>query len=159
MDEHELLAAFLYNFTKFVEWPPEAFPATDSAFRICLVDADDVGSVLEALVAREAVKGRRLEVARHRRIQDATECQILFLAEEAEPDALSRLPGAHEAPILTVGESEEFLRAGGMIRLRVRAGRSRIQVNEPVRQRSPLKLSSKLLQLSDLVRLAPGRES
>lgn len=159
MEEHELKAAFLYNFTKFVEWPPEAFPASDGVFRICVVGAEDVASFLEALVAREAVKGRRLEVDRQRRLQDARACQILFLDEEAEPEALARLPEAHEAPVLTVGESVEFLRAGGMIRLRLRAGGSRIQVNDLARQRSPLKLSSKLLQLSDLVRPGPRRDS
>lgn len=142
-----------------MEWPPEAFPATQASFRICLVDAEDVARFLEALVAREAVKGRWIEVARYRRVPDASECQILFLAEEAEPEGLSHLPGAHEGPVLTVGESEDFLRAGGMVRLRVQRGRSRIEVNDAVRQRSPLKLSSKLLQLSDLVRPAPRRES
>lgn len=159
MEEHELKAAFLYNFTKFVEWPPEAFPEPDATFRICVVGDEDVGRFLEALVAREAVQGRRLEVASHRRIQEARRCQILFLAEAAEADALSRLPEPGEAPVLTVGESEDFLRAGGLIRLRLRGGRSRIEVNNPARERSALKLSSKLLQLSQLVRPEPRLES
>lgn len=154
--EHELKAAFLYNFTKFVEWPPDTFPDDGAAFRICVVGDEAVGTFLEALVALEAVQGRRIEVQRHAWPRDAEGCQILFVSATAEAGGLTVLPDPQENAVLTVGESDRFLAAGGMVRLRLGDGRSRIEISDPARARSTLKLSSKLLQLCDLVRPALG---
>ena len=38
--EYDVKAAYLYNFAKFVEWPPEAFPAPDAPFAICVLGQD-----------------------------------------------------------------------------------------------------------------------
>src|SRR2546426_12497948 len=35
--EYQLKAAFLYNFAKFVEWPPEAFPDATTPFTIGII--------------------------------------------------------------------------------------------------------------------------
>ncbi len=151
-EEPELKAAFLYNFTKFVDWPPGTWESAEAPFRICLLGADEVSAVLGELVTKEAVKGRTIEVLRYRRLRDARGCQILFLAAGAEPDGLAaQLADTRGEPVLTVGETEAFLRAGGMVRFRMETGRIRLEVNDRVRERSPLKLSSKLLQLCDLV--------
>lgn len=149
--KHELQAAFVYNFTKFVEWPPEAYAPGDPYFRICLVGRDPFRDVLDELVAGEAVQGRPIEVTRHRRAHQARPCQILVLPEGEAPEDLAAVPGVEEGFVLTVGESAEFLRAGGMVRFRVRAGRIRLEVSETARERSRLRISSKLLQLCDLV--------
>jgi hypothetical protein len=156
-EAHELKAAFLYNFTKFVEWPAETFPERGSRFRICVVGDEPLAGFLEDLVAGEAVRGRPLEVGRHGRARDARSCQILYVAPGEEPEDLWSVPGVGEGRVLTVGESEEFLRAGGLIRYRLVGGRIRLQVNDPARVASRLRISSKLLQLCDLVTPARAR--
>lgn len=155
--EHELKAAFLFNFTKFVEWPAEAFADRTSGFRICVVGDELLAGFLEDLVADESVKGRLLEVVRYGRTRDARSCQILFVAEGEDAEDLERVPGVAEGRVLTVGESEDFLRAGGLIRFRLLATRIRLQVNDPAREASRLRISSKLLQLCDLVTPAGAR--
>lgn len=156
-EEHELKAAFLFNFTKFVEWPAEAFSDRGSRFRICVVGDELLAEFLEDLVGGETAKGRDLEVVLYGRTRDARSCQILFVEEGEDADELDRVPGVPEGRVLTVGESEDFLRAGGLVRFRLLAGRIRLQVNDPAREASRLRISSKLLQLCDLVTPARAR--
>lgn len=149
--EHELKAAFLYHFTRFVEWPAEAFPGPDAPFRICVVGEGDVAGFLAELVAGEQVKGRALEVRGYGRIRDARGCHILFLGGGEDPRELRDLVEVERGGVLSVGESPEFLEEGGLLRFRVHRGRIRLQVSDPARELSRLRISSKLLELCDLV--------
>ena len=155
--EHELKAVFLYNFTKFAEWPAGAFEPGDAPFRICIVGEDPFGPLLDELVAGERVHRRRIEVVRHRRPREARSCQIVYLAADQEPESVAEVPGAAEGTVFTVGESEAFLAAGGLLRFRLLRSRIRLQINEEARARSRLKISSKLLQLAELVRPGDGK--
>jgi hypothetical protein len=154
-EEHELKAAFLYNFTQFVEWPEDAFPRIDTPFRFCVVGSDAVGEFLAELVAGERIRGRPLEVRRYGRARDARACHTVFLGADQDPRELRWVSGVGEGRVLTVGESAEFLSAGGLLRFRLQRGRIRLQVNDAARQDSRLRISSKLLQLCDVV--AAGR--
>ncbi len=49
--EYELKAAFLYNFAKFVDWPPEALESSVSAVRVCVLGDDPFGAVLDQTLA------------------------------------------------------------------------------------------------------------
>jgi hypothetical protein len=154
--EYELKAAFLYNFTKFAEWPATAFEDGDAPFRLCVVGDDPFGPLLDDLVVGERAGGRRIEVVRHRRAREAAHCQLVYFAADQDPAAVGELAAAAGGTVFTVGESEDFLAAGGLLRFQVRRNRIRLVINEEARSQSRLKISSKLLQLADLVR--PGRD-
>jgi len=62
--------------------------------------------------------------------------------------ALEQLKGR---PILTVGETAEFIDAGGMIRFVTESSRIRLQVNLRAADEARLRLSSKLLRSSQIV--------
>src|SRR5687767_3666862 len=66
-DEYELKAAFLYNFTQFVQWPESAFSAPDTPFQLCLVGEDPFGRILDETVTSEFVNQHPIVV---RRIKD-----------------------------------------------------------------------------------------
>jgi hypothetical protein len=58
------------------------------------------------------------------------------------------LRAAGEAPVLSVGESPNFLKAGGMINLFVEGGRVRFDVNLSAASARGLVPSSKLLRVA-----------
>src|SRR5580704_15465858 len=43
--EYELKAAFLFNFAKFVNWPPDAFPNANATINLCIWGDDPFGGV------------------------------------------------------------------------------------------------------------------
>ena len=64
--EYNLKAAFLFNFTKFVDWPPAGDTAAaeeKSPFQLCILGEDPFGKSLDAVVANETVGGRPIVLA------------------------------------------------------------------------------------------------
>ena len=87
VDEYQVKAAFLYNFAKFVEWPPGTFENSNDPIAICIVGQNPFGSTLENVVQGKKVGDRVFEVRRLPDTQQAKGCQILFIGAEAERQA------------------------------------------------------------------------
>ena len=138
-----------------MEWPPSAFDSRDAPLRICVIGEDPFGDLLDRVVRGENAGGRAIEVERYDEPDDAESCQIAYVAEDVRPERLSRLEGFEEGLVFTVGESDAFLENGGLVRFLIREGNIALAVNEQARERSRLKVSSKLLQLSELRRPEP----
>jgi len=149
--EYEVKAAFLFNFAKFVEWPPDAFREHDP-LTICIFGEDPFGAVLDGTLAGETLAGRPLQARRTDRPGELRSCQIVFIGQaerERVPEVLASLRGAN---VLTVGESDRFAEQGGMVRFFVEANRVRFEVNLDALERTRLVVSSKLLRVARVVR-------
>lgn len=145
-DEYQIKAAFLFNFARFAEWPSDAFGSADEPIVIGIVGWDPFGQRLDDTIAGKTAGGHPLQVKRFRRPEDVTSCHVLFVGKLKDADVhllLSRTPG-----VLTVSESEEFLDAGGVVRLALEDGTVRFHVNVEAAERSEIKLSSQLLKLA-----------
>jgi hypothetical protein len=146
--EYNLKAAFLFNFTKFVDWPADAFADEKSPFQLCILGEDPFGGSLDNVVANESVNGRPIAVRRLARGADPKACQILFLGRmerDRQPEVLAGLRGS---PVLTVGESDRFLAEGGLVSFFLEANRVRFEINLQNVDSTRLKFSSKLLRLA-----------
>src|SRR5690349_14618595 len=60
--ELEVKAAFLFNFTKFVEWPAESFTTPAGPVVLGLVGQDPLAEVLPKVIEHQSVKGRPIEI-------------------------------------------------------------------------------------------------
>jgi hypothetical protein len=149
--ESEVKAAFLYNFAKFIEWPPDAFPEPSAPMTFCVYGEGSVGADLDALVRGETLNGRRLVVRRLRELAAARECHVLFLGTAEKGRVAEALAALREASVLTVGEGKSFLDDGGMIRLFLEQNRMRFDINLDAAEKSALRISSKLLRLAQTV--------
>jgi hypothetical protein len=147
--EYQVKAAFLLNFTKFIEWPPAAFRQPDSPVSICVLGGDPFGSALDQIVSGEVVNGRKVVTQRIKNVPPPQTCQALFVSR-LEKDAGKILPGLGSG-VLTVGEGENFIRDGGMIAFVIENRRVRFEINQAVAENSGLKLSSKLLSVAKVV--------
>lgn len=145
--EYQVKAAFLLNFTKFVEWPASAFADPSAPMTICVLGEDPFGPALDRLIAGDTVDGRRLSVLRLKRREVPPKgCQVLFISA-SEKAELKNLP-AIEPGVLTVGEGTNFVRDGGMIGFILENRRVRFDINQTVAESAGLKVSSKLLSVA-----------
>jgi hypothetical protein len=144
--QYEVEAAYLFNFGKFVAWPPVA-PA-DSPFLICILGQDPFGPVLDHTIAGETVKGKPVQDKRIARPQDATGCSILYISS-SESGRLSKILSVIQgAPVLTVSDIPDFVQQGGMIQFVLRDGRVRFEVNLAPAQSNGFSMSSELLKVA-----------
>jgi hypothetical protein len=146
--EWEVKAAYLYNFTRFVEWPDQATAPPGSPFVVGIFGADPFGRVLDDTFAGKSAGGRPIVIRRLERAEDAGAVQILFIASAADRDAERALRAAQGRPVLTVGDEREP--GGGIVILnfRIRDNRVRFEVNLAPAEEAGLKISSQLLKLA-----------
>lgn len=147
--EQEVKAAFLLNFTKFIEWPESAFAAADAPFSICIPGKDPVGKSLDEIVAGESAQGHPLTVRRLSEPGNLQACQVLVLdsSQKETHRTLSELRGG----ILTVGDGANFTRDGGMIGFVIENRRVRFVINQRAAEQAMLRLSSRLLNVAKAV--------
>ena len=149
--EYQVKAAFLYNFAKFVEWPADAFPDTNSPIIFGIVGDDPFEGELAGMIAQKSLSGRKFVVRRFRRTEDLRQCHILFISVSERKFVPQILRSVHGSSILTVADTDGFVRQGGMIGLVLVENRVRLEVNPQLAERSHLKISSKLLALARIV--------
>src|ERR1700722_2656009 len=78
--EYQLKAAFLFNFAKFVDWPPGTFATAASPFTICILGRDPFGRDLDDSLRYKTIAYRSIVIRRCQSDSDARTCQILFVS-------------------------------------------------------------------------------
>jgi hypothetical protein len=146
--EYDIKAAFIYNFSKFVQWPTVD---TSKPFEIGLIGKDPFGSTLDETVRGKHVNGKKVVVRRFFRIEDIVDCDILFVASSEERNLERILKVLQSGPVLTVGDMDQFAERGGMINLVNAGNRVRFDINIEAIERAGLTASSQLLQLARIV--------
>jgi hypothetical protein len=148
--EYQVKAAFIFNFAKYVDWPPESFPSKDSPVTLCIIGRDPFGAALATIEGRN-VHGRPLRIRRSVAADDAGGCHIAYLSESEE----RRIPGILKAigtqPVLTMSDVEGFAESGGSVGLFVAEERLQFDANFTALQRANLKASAQALKLARTV--------
>jgi len=151
--EYQVKAAFLYNFGRFVEWPPQ--PRPPSAFTICVLGQDPFGPVLDELIKGKTIQDLKVVVRRLERVEDAGDCRILFISSSEDVRLAHILATLHGRSVLTVGEAERFAHRGGMINFRLEGAKVRFEINPDAAGQAGLTISSQLLKLARIVHESP----
>lgn len=149
--EYQIKAAFLYNFIKFVQWPPESFPDEDQPFVIGILGDDPFGPILDRVVQGKLVNGRKLVVWRSDTLTQLRGAHLVFISRSERGRLRQVLRELAGKPILTVSEIDGFARLGGMINFRMQGDRVRFEINPEAVRAAGLKMSSKLLSLATIV--------
>jgi uncharacterized protein DUF4154 len=153
--EYQVKAAFLYNFARFVDWPAAAFADSSSSLVIGVLGVDPFGEVLDHTVAGKKVASHPLQVRRCTAPAEAIRCHMLFIAASEEENLTRTLATLENHPVLTVGETADFARRGGMLQFVMRSERLGFEVNVAAASRARLEISSKLLRLAAAVHRSP----
>lgn len=151
--EYEVKAAFLYNFARFVEWPPQ--PQPPSSFTICVLGTDPFGPVLDELIKGKSIQGMQLVARRPQQVEDAGDCQILFISASEDARLGHILAVLHGRSVLTVGEAKRFAHRGGMINFRREGSKVRFEINPDAAGQAGLTISSQLLKLARIIHERP----
>jgi len=143
--EADIKAAFLFNFTKFVEWPARA---SSGAFQICTLADPAFDAVLARILVGESTSGRAIVRATPETPDFAQGCHILFIGSGEGPHIDRWVAAVRGQPVLVVGESKAAEDAGAQITFIIEDNRVRFDVNEDAASRAGLKVSSQLLRVA-----------
>jgi len=148
-DEYQLKAAFLFNFAKFVEWPPDTFNNPSEPIGICVIGQNPFGSRLEETVRGKIVANRTVVVLQNPDPQHLSKCRIVFVSGSEGKRSLI-LDELKTKKVLTISETDGVNWGGGVIGLSLKDGRVRIEIDPAAADRAGLRISSKLLRLAEI---------
>lgn len=149
-NEYQVKAAYLYDFSRFIEWPVRPAVESGEPFAICVLGKDPFGSILDVTVSGQ---GTGTQVARRvTKPQDALACQIVFVGDSEEDHLKEILAALGKASVLTVSDIPRFSERGGMIGFVLKGDRVRFEVNLTNAVNAGLTVSSDLLKVALTVR-------
>lgn len=156
--EYQLKAAFLYNFSKFVQWPSECFSNETSPIVIAVLGESPFGDELENAVHGRMVSGRPIVIKiidSLESLEESGSAQVLFVGAKEERRLGDSLDPLHRANILTVGETPRFSAMGGIITFILAEDKVRFEINQGAGEQADLKINAQLLKLALPVRKTP----
>jgi hypothetical protein len=151
LSEYQVKAAFLFNFARFVEWPPGTFQSPDTPFIIGVLGQDPFGAQLDDIVRGETVDKRPMAVRRYHTVGELRDCNILYIDRSelrSLPQILAALKGRS---ILTVSDATAADQSGVMIQLIMDRNRIRLRIDVGAARAESLTISSKLLRPAEVV--------
>jgi hypothetical protein len=144
-------AAFLFHFAQFVDWPASVLNSGDPSLNLCIFDDEPRRQELQSTIDGKAIGARIFHVRLINQPQEIQGCNMLFLSRDEAGRQTAILKSLRGMPVLTVGETPNFLSDGGMIRFHIADDRIRFDINLGGAESSHLKISSRLLLLATLV--------
>ena len=148
LSERQIKAAFIYNFTKYVEWPAQRFASDDAPLVIGVFGRSPFGAELQEIAQTRKVGGRDVVVKQIETAEEATAVHVVFFGAADDDHVAEMLAALRNVPVLTVGESAKFAAAGGMITFVRKTDQVRFEIAADSVERAGLKISSQLLKLA-----------
>lgn len=146
--EYQVKAAFLYNFVKFIEWPPTH---NDSEIILYVLGKDPFGSAFDS-IKQKRIKGKKLVVKRISSIRDLEDCSMLFISSSEEANIKDIIGAIDDLSILTIGDTKGYANRGVIINLYLEKKKTRFEVNLDAVKNTDIVISSKLLGLAKIVK-------
>lgn len=148
--EYVVKAAFIYNFIQFAEWPADSFSDASSPFVIGVIGSDPFDHALEAAIEGKSVGGHPMVVKQLNSVQEIDQCRLLFVPAAQDDQLANIFNRVAEQPILTVGESDNFPWAGGVIRFYMDENKVHFEISPEAASKARIRLSSKLMKLAKI---------
>jgi hypothetical protein len=149
--EYQVKVAFLYNFTKFVEWPAQSFARADSPFVMGLYCPEPVYDELDHLIKGRKIGSREVVAKKLEFPSDAGSAQMLFVCAN-EDSQMNRIRAAVGSfPALIVTESDRAKKFS-TINFTLQDEKIKFEVDMADADRSAIKISAQLLKLAISVR-------
>lgn len=154
-EEGLLMAAFIYNFALFTQWPETDTPdAKGAPFALCIAGEDALVESISRLKGK-IIKGRPLVIQSFKDAQNATpvskKCQLLYVARSEKKNLFNLLKTVRGQSVMTLSELPQFADTGGVVELYRENGRIRFMINLTVARKVGLEISPNLLKLATSV--------
>ncbi len=169
--EHQIKAAFVYNFLKFVDWSEEKAADSNEPITIGIIGSNDFTKALKPLEHKK-IKNRNISIKyfagyeKLKRPQEADDrqwnekmevlktCHMLLLCSRGDmriENPCEIIKALEGSPVLTVGETDGFLESGGIVNFVIDDQKVRFEINNAAAKQAKLKIRSKLLRLAKRV--------
>ncbi len=153
--EYKVKIAYIYNFTRYIQWPDHAFTNANSPFVIAVFGNDPFGPSLDVLQQRKKASGRPISVQRYSALENVQQAHVMFVSiGTPDADVAELLHGAMGGePQLIVCETPGHGVAGAPINFfHDQDGTIGFELNVDAISRRGLTVDAKLLSVARVIR-------
>lgn len=148
--EYQVKATFLFNFTRYVQWPATSFETTQSPFVIGILGHDPFGPYLKETVAGENVHGHPIIIQKYSEVDEIKNCHILFINISQPSKLESAMQAVSKKGVLTIGDAGNFMQKGGILKFYDAEGKIKFEINPERAKAAELTISSQLMKLAKI---------
>lgn len=149
--EYQLKAAFIYKFTRYIDWPATALPPERKNIIIGIVGADPFGDALSQ-VEGKTVKDRTILIKRFADAKSIESCDLLFIPASEKDHIADIVKAMRGMSTVLVGEHANATLQGCMIGFYIENKKLRFEINTDNASAGSFKLSSQLLGVARIVK-------
>ena len=141
-------ALFLYNFTKYIEWPANM---QGGDFVIGVLGNSAIKKELDVIASKKRINDQPIKVKIFSSINDIGSCHVLFIP----PGKSSSLPEVNKKVngkgILVITDKPGLAKKGAGINYVLKGGHQDFEINKSVMKQQKLKVNSSLYALGKVV--------
>ena len=141
--EEKFKALFIYNFTKYIEWP--AINGND--FKITIIGNNKLVNELDNIASKKTVGQSAIKVTTAKSVSEVKNCQILFISNTNIDEMAMVLDNARNQNILLITESPNACSHGAGVNFVINNGNIKFEISKSNIENAGLKVSPSLLKL------------
>ena len=146
--EYNLKAAFIYNFTRYIDWKESS---DQNEFIIGVIGSSPINDPLAEIVKTETVDNKKITIKQFSKPADITFCHILFISEKSSiplDDILAKTTGKGT---LIISEQDGYAELGTAINFVIINRKLKFEANVKAINAAGLTASSQLLKLAIII--------
>jgi hypothetical protein len=155
LDKVMFKALYTYKFGKFTEWPDKKLNPNTPRFLYCILGRNRFSQKMKAIFNGKLVQDIpvKIEVFDSSLVAEKvlSSCHVLFINKSEKRRLSTIFNSLNHASILTISDIHKFSSRGGMITLIEDQGKLRFQINPDAIQQATLSISSKIMELAEIV--------
>lgn len=141
-------ALFLYNFTKYIEWPSE-YKKGD--FIIAVLGSTPMITELELIAERRKVETQTIVVQQYNSVSDIRNCHVIYIPSGKSSSLQDVLNKLSKMPTLVITDSPGLARKGSSINYVMKGTKQDFEINKTQIEGAHLKINKTLLSLGTVV--------
>lgn len=145
---HEIHAAMLFNFVKYVQWPDEA---TAGEFVVGVIGDENVFTTLQKWYDGKPKGSKKYVIKKLGSPEEAAGCQVVYVGKSKNRDFDEVKTSTTGKSILTITDGNGLGQKGSCINFKVIDGKLKFELNQASVNASNLKVSSQLSSMAILL--------
>ncbi|MBV6513639.1 MAG: hypothetical protein FMNOHCHN_03174 [Ignavibacteriaceae bacterium] len=149
--ENKVKAAYVYNFTRFVNWTNPESGQKKETIRIGILGSESIAELLKEAAAAQNKKNEIVVQSLDNSSFSPGDFDILYIDNTKKSELKNILAKTRGHQVLTVSDLELFTRMGGIIGFVKEDKRIKIEINLELAKKEKLQISAKLIEVARLV--------
>ena len=145
---HEIHAAMLYNFIKYVQWPNES---EAGEFVVGVIGDENVYNTLKTWYDGKPKGVKKYVIRNLASADEAGTCQVVYVGKSKNRDFENIKTSVTGKSVLTITDGNGMGQKGSCINFKVIEGKLKFELNQGVIGAASLKVSSQLSSMAILI--------